>query len=134
MAREEDAREQYDRSYGHSNGDRYANVNHNHPLPIDDEDEYEDDEEGDYEDDGDGDFESQVEEARGEPSTAVAPWHVLTDLASQQDTMTERQRMEEGRRMSQIFAARMFEQQSPHGLPGKGGQGTPAEAARGDRR
>ena len=27
-----------------------------------------------------------------------------------QDTMTEEQRMEEGRRMFQIFAARMFEQ------------------------
>ena len=32
------------------------------------------------------------------------------ELDSPQDAMTEEQRMEEGRRMFQIFAARMFEQ------------------------
>jgi hypothetical protein len=39
--------------------------------------------------------------------------HELTFCVYQlqiQDTMTEEQRMEEGRRMFQIFAARMFEQ------------------------
>ncbi|KAH8889624.1 hypothetical protein GQ53DRAFT_187051 [Thozetella sp. PMI_491] len=88
MAREEDAREQYDRNYSHLNGDRYSSANHAHPLPIDDEDDYDDEDDGEYDDEGDGDYESPGEE----------------------DTMTERQRMEEGRRMFQIFAARMFEQ------------------------
>lgn len=36
-------------------------------------------------------------------------WHLLVS-DTLQDTMTEEQRMEEGRRMFQIFAARMFEQ------------------------
>ncbi len=35
---------------------------------------------------------------------------MLSSLIPDQDTMTEEQRMEEGRRMFQIFAARMFEQ------------------------
>ncbi|KAL2018502.1 hypothetical protein VTK56DRAFT_787 [Thermocarpiscus australiensis] len=82
MAREEDAREQFER-YGHANGDRYGN---NHaPLP---EDEEEEEEEEEYEEDEEEEYDSQEEE----------------------DSMTEAQRMEEGRRMFQIFAARMFEQ------------------------
>ncbi|KAL2120289.1 hypothetical protein VTJ04DRAFT_4315 [Mycothermus thermophilus] len=83
MAREEDARSQFARGYDHANGDRY----HSHPPPPDDE-EY-DEEEDDYVDEEDEeDYDSQDEE----------------------DTMTDEQRMEEGRRMFQIFAARMFEQ------------------------
>ncbi|KAK3988206.1 salt tolerance down-regulator-domain-containing protein [Cladorrhinum sp. PSN332] len=84
MAREIDAREQSERGYGHTNGDRYA---HDHPSPPDEE-EYEDEEE-DYEDDEEEEYDSQEEE---------------------EDTLTDEQRMEEGRRMFQIFAARMFEQ------------------------
>ncbi|KAK4040225.1 salt tolerance down-regulator-domain-containing protein [Parachaetomium inaequale] len=83
MAREEDARGQFDRGYDHANGDRYG---HSHPPPPDEE-EFEDDEE-EYEEDDEEEYDSQDEE----------------------DTMTEEQRMEEGRRMFQIFAARMFEQ------------------------
>ncbi|KAK3318244.1 salt tolerance down-regulator-domain-containing protein [Apodospora peruviana] len=80
MAREEDAKEQFERGHSHANGDR-----HFYPQPVEeefDEEEDEDDEEYDEE------YDSQEEE----------------------DTMTEEQRMEEGRRMFQIFAARMFEQ------------------------
>ncbi|KAF2444593.1 hypothetical protein P171DRAFT_431403 [Karstenula rhodostoma CBS 690.94] len=62
------------------------NSHHNPPPEEDDFDEEEEDEEG-YED---GDYEDDEED--------------------EEDTMTEEQRMEEGRRMFQIFAARMFEQ------------------------
>ncbi|CEJ82288.1 Putative Stress response protein NST1 [[Torrubiella] hemipterigena] len=84
MAREEDAREHFARGYGHPNGSYPAP--HNHPPPEEDEYDEEEDEEDDYED-------SQEEEYDDE-----------------EDQMTEEQRMEEGRRMFQIFAARMFEQ------------------------
>lgn len=57
-----------------------------HGAPPDDDD-YDEDEDEDYEED-DEDYEDEDE----------------------MDTMTEEQRMEEGRRMFQIFAARMFEQ------------------------
>ncbi|KAK2750981.1 Stress response protein nst1 [Myotisia sp. PD_48] len=59
---------------------------HNHGPPLDDED-YDDEEDDDYDSQEDDDFEED-----------------------EMDTMTEEQRMEEGRRMFQIFAARMFEQ------------------------
>ncbi|KAK8044470.1 hypothetical protein PG993_004494 [Apiospora rasikravindrae] len=85
MAREEDARDHYAGAYGHSvNGAPLPN-SHNHPPPDDEEYDEEDEEEDDYES---GEEEYDEEE----------------------DTMTEEQRMEEGRRMFQIFAARMFEQ------------------------
>ncbi|KAL1836532.1 hypothetical protein VTJ49DRAFT_5044 [Mycothermus thermophilus] len=83
MAREEDARNQFTRGYDHVNGDRY----HSHPPPPDD-DEYEDEEDDYVDEDEEEEYDSQDEE----------------------DTMTDEQRMEEGRRMFQIFAARMFEQ------------------------
>ncbi|KAH6646189.1 hypothetical protein BKA67DRAFT_583487 [Truncatella angustata] len=83
MAREEDAKDHY--AYGHSNGNS-LNA-HNHAPPPDDE-EYED------EDEEDDEYDSQEDEEYDE----------------EEDTMTEEQRMEEGRRMFQIFAARMFEQ------------------------
>ncbi|KAK6067343.1 stress response protein NST1 [Seiridium cupressi] len=82
MAREEDAKDHY--AYGHANG---SPLNaHNHAPPPDDE-EYDDEEEDDEE------YDSGEEE-----------------YDEEEDTMTEEQRMEEGRRMFQIFAARMFEQ------------------------
>ncbi|KAJ4403502.1 Stress response protein nst1 [Neurospora sp. IMI 360204] len=85
MAREEDAREQFNSPFPHStNGDRNA---HYHP-PADDEVD-DDDYDEDYDDDDD-------EEEY--------------DSGDEEETMTEEQRMEEGRRMFQIFAARMFEQ------------------------
>ncbi|KAK7942575.1 uncharacterized protein PG986_011688 [Apiospora aurea] len=85
MAREEDARDHYAGAYGHSvNGAPIPN-SHSHPPPDDEEYDEEDEEEDDYES---GEEEYDEEE----------------------DTMTEEQRMEEGRRMFQIFAARMFEQ------------------------
>ncbi|KAI0597794.1 salt tolerance down-regulator-domain-containing protein [Biscogniauxia sp. FL1348] len=85
MAREEDARDHYSTGYGHAvNGGSLSNP-HNHPPPEDDDYDDEDDEEEDYD--------SQDE-----------------DYEEEDDTMTEEQRMEEGRRMFQIFAARMFEQ------------------------
>ncbi|PSR79286.1 hypothetical protein BD289DRAFT_334353, partial [Coniella lustricola] len=54
-----------------------------------------------YEDDDDEDYDSQ-EDDEYEEDDDVRTIH--------NDTMTEEQRMEEGRRMFQIFAARMFEQ------------------------
>ncbi|KAI1503814.1 salt tolerance down-regulator-domain-containing protein [Biscogniauxia marginata] len=85
MAREEDARDHYSTGYGHTvNGGSLSNP-HNHIPPEDDDYDDEDDEEEDYD--------SQDE-----------------DYEEEDDTMTEEQRMEEGRRMFQIFAARMFEQ------------------------
>ncbi|KAG5752427.1 hypothetical protein H9Q70_004916 [Fusarium xylarioides] len=84
MAREEDAREHFSRGYGHPNGS-YSNP-HNHPPPEEDEYDEEEDEEDDFDDSQDEEYEEE------------------------EDQMTEEQRMEEGRRMFQIFAARMFEQ------------------------
>ncbi|KND87517.1 Stress response protein nst1 [Tolypocladium ophioglossoides CBS 100239] len=84
MAREEDAREHFSRTYGHPNGSYSAP--HSHPPPEEDEYEEEEEEEEDYEDSQDEEYEDE------------------------EDQMTEEQRMEEGRRMFQIFAARMFEQ------------------------
>ncbi|PMD48928.1 hypothetical protein L207DRAFT_448201 [Hyaloscypha variabilis F] len=90
MAREEDAREQFSNpNYGHPpNGSMHTHShNHNHPPQPDDE-EYDDDEDDEEE------YDSQEEDYDEE----------------EMDSMTEEQRMEEGRRMFQIFAARMFEQ------------------------
>lgn len=92
MAREEDARDAYSpNGYPHPNGlpSHSHHSHHNHPPPPEeDDDEYDDEEE----DDGEGyNSEDEYED-------------------EEMDTMTEEQRMEEGRRMFQIFAARMFEQ------------------------
>ncbi|TAQ84250.1 hypothetical protein B7494_g7421 [Chlorociboria aeruginascens] len=88
MAREEDAKEQFG-NYGHPpNGSMHPHSHsHSQPPPPDDE-EYDDDEEEEEE------YDSLDDEYDEE----------------EMDTMTEEQRMEEGRRMFQIFAARMFEQ------------------------
>ncbi|OTB05531.1 hypothetical protein M426DRAFT_10575 [Hypoxylon sp. CI-4A] len=83
MAREEDARDHYAGGYNHVNGAPLPP--HNHPPPEDEEFDEDEEEEEDYD--------SQDE-----------------DYEEEEDTMTEEQRMEEGRRMFQIFAARMFEQ------------------------
>ncbi|KAL7792164.1 salt tolerance down-regulator domain-containing protein [Trichoderma ceciliae] len=106
MARDEDAREHFARGYGHPNGS--YSTPHNHPPPEDDEyedDEEEDEDEEDY--DGSQDEEYEDEEVYCNPSVMPSKFH--TECCCQ-DPMTEEQRMEEGRRMFQIFAARMFEQ------------------------
>lgn len=104
MAREEDAREHFSRgAYGHPNGS-YSNP-HNHPPPEDDEYDDDEDEEEDYDDSQDEEYED--EEVYSNPS--IMPSQSHTECCCQ-DQMTEEQRMEEGRRMFQIFAARMFEQ------------------------
>ncbi|KAF2787498.1 hypothetical protein K505DRAFT_411402 [Melanomma pulvis-pyrius CBS 109.77] len=84
MQREEEAQYQAHPSMYRSHNSH----NHGPPPQQQEEEEYDDeeDEEDGYED---GDYEEDDEE---------------------DDTMTEEQRMEEGRRMFQIFAARMFEQ------------------------
>ncbi|KAI1820404.1 hypothetical protein F4861DRAFT_70072 [Xylaria intraflava] len=81
MAREEDATH-YPNSFSHNTNGGSSNP-HTHPPPEEEEDEEEEEEEEDY---------TSQEEDYGE------------------EEMTEEQRMEEGRRMFQIFAARMFEQ------------------------
>ncbi|KHN98649.1 stress response protein nst1 [Metarhizium album ARSEF 1941] len=102
MAREEDAREHFSRGYGHPNGS--YSTPHNHP-PDDDDYEDEEEDEEDYEDSQDEEYED--EEVYSNPSIMPSKFH--TECCCQ-DQMTEEQRMEEGRRMFQIFAARMFEQ------------------------
>ncbi|KAL8914895.1 MAG: hypothetical protein Q9171_000522 [Xanthocarpia ochracea] len=82
MQREEDA--QYAAAAGLSHP---AIQPHNHGPPIDDDAYDEEDDEDSY---GSGDEEDYEDD--------------------EMETMTEEQRMEEGRRMFQIFAARMFEQ------------------------
>ncbi|KAI9714075.1 MAG: hypothetical protein M1812_006522 [Candelaria pacifica] len=66
-------------------------MHHSHAMqnhgPPPDEEEYDDDEDDDYDSQEDEEYDDD-----------------------EMDTMTEEQRMEEGRRMFQIFAARMFEQ------------------------
>ncbi|KKK22980.1 stress response protein [Aspergillus rambellii] len=74
-----------DTQYGIAAAHQSLHSGHNHG-PLDDED---------YDDDEDEDYDSQEEEDYEE---------------DEMDAMTEEQRMEEGRRMFQIFAARMFEQ------------------------
>ncbi|RKF59810.1 Stress response protein nst1 [Erysiphe neolycopersici] len=90
MAREEDAREQFSNS--NYNQPPHTAIpshshQHNHPMPPEDEDCDEEEEEEEEYDSQDEDYDEE-----------------------EMDTMTEEQRMEEGRRMFQIFAARMFEQ------------------------
>ncbi|KAL4885061.1 salt tolerance down-regulator-domain-containing protein [Aspergillus karnatakaensis] len=74
-----------DTQYGIAAAHQSLHSGHNHG-PLDDED---------YDDEEDEDYDSQEEEEYEE---------------DEMDAMTEEQRMEEGRRMFQIFAARMFEQ------------------------
>ncbi|KAF4212856.1 hypothetical protein CNMCM8980_010444 [Aspergillus fumigatiaffinis] len=74
-----------DTQYGIAAAHESLHSGHNHG-PFDDED---------YDDEEDEDYDSQEEEDYEE---------------DEMDAMTEEQRMEEGRRMFQIFAARMFEQ------------------------
>ncbi|KAF3009058.1 Stress response protein nst1 [Neopestalotiopsis sp. 37M] len=90
MAREEDAKDNH-YGYGHTNG---GPLNaHNHAPPPDDDD-YDDEDEDDDEEGEEGEYDSGADDYDDE----------------EEDSMTEEQRMEEGRRMFQIFAARMFEQ------------------------
>lgn len=103
MAREEDARDHFSRGYGHPNGS--YSTPHNHPPPDDDDYDEEEEEDEDYDDSQDEEYEE--EEVYSNPS--VMPSRSHTECCCQ-DVMTEEQRMEEGRRMFQIFAARMFEQ------------------------
>ncbi|KAI1105199.1 hypothetical protein F4804DRAFT_331593 [Jackrogersella minutella] len=86
MAREEDAKDHFGGGYGHAVNGASLPIPHNHAPPPED-DEFEEDEEEEE------DYDSQDE-----------------DYDEEEDPMTEEQRMEEGRRMFQIFAARMFEQ------------------------
>ena len=73
----------------------------NHGPPPDEEDY--DDEEDEYDSQEDEDYEE-------DEMVKLQPFSISCITDSNQDTMTEEQRMEEGRRMFQIFAARMFEQ------------------------
>ncbi len=103
MAREEDAREHFSRGFGHPNGAYSAP--HNHPPPEEEDYEDEEDEEEEYDESQDEEYED--EEVYSSSSAMPSAYHTEHSL---QDQMTEAQRMEEGRRMFQIFAARMFEQ------------------------
>ena len=99
MQREEDT--QYNIAAAHQS----FHAGHNHG-PLDDED-YDDEDEDD-------DYDSQDEEEFDEDEMVCCNWELsaqrLVTDGYDQDAMTEEQRMQEGRRMFQIFAARMFEQ------------------------
>ncbi|KAH7310483.1 salt tolerance down-regulator-domain-containing protein [Stachybotrys elegans] len=103
MAREEDAREHFTRgTYGHPPG-AYSTP-HSHPPPVEEDYEEDGDEEEDYDD-------SQEEEEYEDDEVYCTPSVPLPHAeCCCQDPLNEQQRMEEGRRMFQIFAARMFEQ------------------------
>lgn len=79
--------------------------NHNLPPPPPEDEEY--DEEDDEEEE---EYDSQEDEYDDEEMASDRQCGCTTCTNARQDTMTEEQRMEEGRRMFQIFAARMFEQ------------------------
>jgi hypothetical protein len=108
MAREENARESYPNpNFSHPpNGAMHSHPphNHNHPPPQGDDEEYEDDDEEEEE------YDSQDEDYDEEEMVCDGQCSCPLCSNIRQDTMTEEQRMEEGRRMFQIFAARMFEQ------------------------
>ena len=104
MQREEDTQ------YGIAAAHQSLHAGHNHgPL---DEEYYDDEEDEDYDSQEEEDYEEDEMVCPG----VVGPFSsshlegrcMLTEFY--QDAMTEEQRMEEGRRMFQIFAARMFEQ------------------------
>lgn len=99
MQREEEAQYQ-----AHPTMHRSYNAHGHAPPPEEEEYDDEEDEEEGYEDD---DYEDDDEDEE----VGVILNGILKKLTNQrQGTMTEEQRMEEGRRMFQIFAARMFEQ------------------------
>uniref|UniRef100_L7JDN1 Stress response protein NST1 n=1 Tax=Pyricularia oryzae (strain P131) TaxID=1143193 RepID=L7JDN1_PYRO1 len=132
MQREEDAKEQFARNY-HINGNNYPA--HAHPPPPEDDEEYEDEEEEEEYDSQDEEYDEEEVQTNPVHCACHCPCrggdygdagmsasaddgsyqdHGQESHAKQhrhlQDSMTEEQRMEEGRRMFQIFAARMFEQ------------------------
>lgn len=104
MQREEDTQ------YGIAAAHQSLHGGHNHD-PLDEED-YDDEEDEDYDSQEEEDYEEDEMVCPGVVGPFSSPCLqgrcVLTEFF--QDAMTEEQRMEEGRRMFQIFAARMFEQ------------------------
>jgi TATA-binding protein-associated factor Taf7 len=74
--------------------------------PDEDSEGEEDDDDDDEEDDDDDDDDEDDEEEEVILFTNFIQCNRLTDL----QVMTEEQKMEEGKRMFSIFAARMFEQ------------------------
>ncbi|PWY92516.1 hypothetical protein BO70DRAFT_425205 [Aspergillus heteromorphus CBS 117.55] len=99
MQREEDTQ------YGIAAAHQTLHGGHNHG-PLDDDD-YDDEEDEDYDSQEDEDYEEDEMVSSGNWPGGGDAVQADTFL---QDAMTEEQRMEEGRRMFQIFAARMFEQ------------------------
>lgn len=104
MQREEDTQ------YGIAAAHQSLHGGHNHDSL--DEEEYDDEEDEDYDSQEEEDYEEDEMVCPGVVGPFSSPCLqgrcVLTEFF--QDAMTEEQRMEEGRRMFQIFAARMFEQ------------------------
>ena len=86
-----------------THGRHQATQNHDANPPTDEED-YEEDEEDEYDSQDDEDYDED-EMVR---DRYCSRFEEVSDC--DQEAMTEEQRMEEGRRMFQIFAARMFEQ------------------------
>ncbi|KAJ2897262.1 stress response protein NST1 [Zalerion maritima] len=106
----------------HAHGHLGPNAYHHHHHQVDEEDEYDEEDEGgdDYEDEPEDEGDYSQDEEYDEEELEVRPEQqdhdpalaggLSADTDAPQDPMTEAQRMEEGRRMFQIFAARMFEQ------------------------
>lgn len=104
MQREEDTQ------YGIAAAHQSLHSGHNHgPLDEEDYDDEEEDEDYDSQEEEDYEEDEMVCPGAGPFSSSCLQGRcMLTEFS--QDAMTEEQRMEEGRRMFQIFAARMFEQ------------------------
>lgn len=78
-----------------------------HEDPLAAGEEYDDEASYDSQEDFDDDMDEEDETVGGDIELA-SPTHLITDRL--QGALTDEQRMQEGRRMFQIFAARMFEQ------------------------
>ncbi len=131
MAREEDARGQFDRSYEHANGDRYG---HSHPPPPEEE-EFEDEEE-EYEEDDEEEYDSQDEEVW---NPRLAMCCLISNCGGMLTLMLgtgyHDGRATHGGRQADVPDLRRSDVRttSPYRLPRKGCQGTPGQAFGGDR-
>jgi hypothetical protein len=128
MAREEDARGQFDRGYDHANGDRYG---HSHPPPPDEE-EFEDEEE-EYEEDDEEEYDSQDEEVGnllGAVLSCLEKPCVLMPGTGYHDRGATN-----GRRQEDVpnLCGQDVRATSPYRLPRESRQGAPGKASGGDR-
>lgn len=105
MKREKDSLTQYPVD-NHSYPADEATYSHEDPLAAGEE--YDDEGSYDSQEYDEDDMDEEEDEMVGGNIELASPAHFITDCL--QGALTDEQRMQEGRRMFQIFAARMFEQ------------------------